>query len=250
MTASPKRILVLGALSAMAEATARLHAEEGAALVLAGRDAERLEALAQDLSVRGASAVHTHAIDLAEETEIERSFARMAADLGGIDEVLLFYGVLGDQRLAERDFAEAARIMRTNYVSASLWCLAAANLLERQRHGVLVVVGSVAGDRGRQSNYLYGSAKAGLAALVQGLAHRLHASGAKAVLVKPGFVISPMTAGFKRSGPLWASPQRIAAIVREAARGAAPVVYAPWFWRWIMAAIRAAPAPVLHRTKL
>jgi NAD(P)-dependent dehydrogenase (short-subunit alcohol dehydrogenase family) len=157
---------------------------------------------------------------------------------------------LGDQRLAERDAAEAKRIMLTNYVSAALWCLAAAELLERQRGGMLVVVGSVAGDRGRQSNYMYGSAKAGLAALVQGLAHRLHPSGARAVLVKPGFVITPMTAGLKRGGALWASPQRVAAVVREAAQGAATVVYAPWFWRWIMAVIRAAPAPLLHRTKL
>jgi decaprenylphospho-beta-D-erythro-pentofuranosid-2-ulose 2-reductase len=250
MTAAPKGIIVLGALSAMAEATARLHAEEGAALALAGRDAARLDALAQDLKVRGASAVHTYAIDLAQEAHVQAAFERMAADLGGVDEVLLFYGVLGDQRLAERDFAEASRILQTNYVSASLWCLAAANLLERQHHGALVVVGSVAGDRGRQSNYLYGSAKAGLAALVQGLAHRLHASGAKAVLVKPGFVISPMTADFKRVGPLWATPQRIATIVRSAAKGGSPVIYAPWFWRWIMAAIRAVPAPVLHRTKL
>jgi decaprenylphospho-beta-D-erythro-pentofuranosid-2-ulose 2-reductase len=250
MTATPKRIVVLGGLSAIAEATARLHAEQGAALALAGRDAARLETLAQDLKVRGASAVQTYPIDLAEEGGVPAAFERMVADLGGVDEVLLFYGLLGDQRLAERDFAEASRIMHTNYLSASLWCLAAANVLERQRHGALIVVGSVAGDRGRQSNYLYGSAKAGLAALVQGLAHRLHASGAKAVLVKPGFVISPMTAGLKRSGPLWATPQRLATIVRGAAKGASPVVYAPWFWRWIMAAIRAAPAPVLHRTKL
>lgn len=250
MSAAANKIVVLGALSAIAEAAARLYAEEGAALALAGRDQGRLEALAADLEVRGAAAVHCHALDLAAADDPAAALARMESDLGGVDEVLLFYGVLGDQRRAERDFAEAARIMHTNYVSAALWCLAAANLLEQQRRGALVVVGSVAGDRGRQSNYLYGSAKAGLAALVEGLAHRLHASGAKAVLVKPGFVVTPMTAGMKRSGPLWASPQRIAAIVRDAARGATPVVYAPWFWRWIMAAVRATPAPLLHRTKL
>jgi decaprenylphospho-beta-D-erythro-pentofuranosid-2-ulose 2-reductase len=131
MTATPKRIVVLGGLSAIAEATARLHAEQGAALALAGRDAARLETLAQDLKVRGASAVQTYPIDLAEEGGVPAAFERMVADLGGVDEVLLFYGLLGDQRLAERDFAEASRIMHTNYLSASLWCLAAANVLER-----------------------------------------------------------------------------------------------------------------------
>ena len=105
----------------------------------------------------------------------------------------------------------------------------------------LVVIGSVAGDRGRQSNYLYGAAKAGLATLVQGLAHRmaLHApKGARAVLVKPGFVDTPMTAGMKKGGPLWASPAAIAAIVRRAADKGGPIVYAPWFWRYILLIIR------------
>ena len=111
---TPRKIAILGALSAMAEATARLHAEDGAALVLAGRDAGRLETLAQDLRLRGAAAVHVHALDLAGEDDIAVAFERMATDLGGVDEVLLFYGVLGDQRRAERDLAEAQRVMETD----------------------------------------------------------------------------------------------------------------------------------------
>lgn len=245
-----KGAVILGALSAIGEATARLYAAKGWALALAGRDAEKLAAVAADLRVRGAPRVETFALDLAAEPDAVAALERMGQAIGGADDVLLFYGVLGDQKAAERDPAEAARLIQVNYVSAALWCLAAANMLERQRRGALVVVGSVAGDRGRQSNYIYGSAKAGLAALVQGIAHRLHASGARAALVKPGFVITPMTEGMKRGGPLWAAPDKVAAIVRQAARGGGPVAYAPGFWRWIMLAIRNVPAGLLHRTKL
>lgn len=244
------RVVVLGALSAIGEATARLYAAEGWSLALAGRDADKLEAVAADLRTRGAGRVEIAALDLAAEPDVTAALARMAAAIGGVDDVLLFYGVLGDQKQAERDPDEAARLIQVNYVSAAQWCLAAANVLERQRRGALVVIGSVAGDRGRQSNYVYGSAKAGLAALVQGIAHRLHGSGARAVLVKPGFVATPMTEGMKRGGPLWAQPEKVAALVRQAARGGGPVVYAPGFWRWIMLAIRNVPAAVLHRTKL
>lgn len=245
-----KRAVILGALSAIGEATARLYAAEGWTLALAGRDPQKLAAVAADLKTRGALRAEVVALDLATEPDIPAAFDRMVQAIGGVDDVLLFYGVLGDQKAAERDPAEAARLIGVNYVSAAQWCLAAANLLERQGRGSLVVVGSVAGDRGRQSNYIYGSAKAGLAALVAGIAHRLHGSGARAVLVKPGFVETPMTAGMKRGGPLWASPEKVAALVRKAAEGGAPVVYAPGFWRWIMLAIRNVPAPVLHRTKL
>ncbi len=113
-----------------------------------------------------------------------------------------------------------------------------------------MVIGSVAGDRGRRSNHVYGAAKAGLGVLVQGIAHRLAASGARAVLVKPGFIDTPMTARLKRRGPLWAKPEAIAAVIVKAAGGKAPVVYAPRFWRFILLIVRLVPAPVFHRTRL
>jgi decaprenylphospho-beta-D-erythro-pentofuranosid-2-ulose 2-reductase len=131
--------------------------------------------------------------------------------------------------------------------------MASAARLEAQGRGSLVVIGSVAGDRGRQSNYVYGAAKAGLATLVQGIAHRMALrapKGARAVVVKPGFVDTPMTAGLKKGGPLWAQPEAIAAVVRKAADKGGPIVYAPWFWRFILLIIRLVPAPIFHKVRL
>jgi decaprenylphospho-beta-D-erythro-pentofuranosid-2-ulose 2-reductase len=247
------KIAVLGALSAVAEATARLYAEEGAAIVLAGRDAKRLGAVALDLKVRGASAVHIVAQDLAhvDGPAVETALDAWSGMLGGLDHVVLAYGGLGDQPTLEKDLAAAAQLIDVNFRSAALWCLAAANRLEAQGSGSLVVIGSVAGDRGRKSNHVYGATKAGLAVLVQGIAHRLAGSGARAVVIKPGFIDSPMTAHIPGGrGLLWAKPDAIARIIRRAADKGGPVVYAPGFWRLILLIIRAVPAAIFHKTNL
>ena len=189
----PQRVIALGALSAIGKATLRLYAEEGARIVIAGRGEERLHALAEDLRARGAKQVVPWQVDLADCPDTRSEFGRMAAAIGGLDGVLLFYGTLGDNAKAEKDIDEARRILQTNFTSAAEWCLTAADIIESQAHGSLVVIGSVAGDRGRQSNYIYGAAKGGLALLMQGLAHRLAECGGRAVIVKPGFVDTPMT---------------------------------------------------------
>ena len=245
----PERIVALGALSAMGEASLRLYAREGARIVVAGRNEGRLKVVARDLEARGATSVVTWALDLARPEDADAQLQRMAASIGGLDGVLLFYGTLGDHAKAEGCMAEARHILATNFTSAAEWCLAAAGIIESQGRGTLVVVGSVAGDRGRQSNYIYGAAKGGLGLLVQGLAHRLAGSGGRAVLIKPGFVDTPMTAGIAKGGPLWAKPEAVAEIIKRAGKSR-PVVYAPGFWRWIMLAIRSVPAPVFHKTRL
>ncbi len=214
------------------------------------RDAARLDAVAADLRLRGAT-VETCAADLASD-EAGGAFEEMTARLGGVDTVLLAYGILGEQTRAETAPEEAQRIIATNFTSAAAWCLAAANVLEKQHRGTLIVIGSVAGDRGRASNYVYGAAKAGLAVLAQGIAHRLAKSGARAVLLKPGFVDTPMTAHISKKGLLWAKPETIGnAIVKAAGNGSSrPVVYVPGFWRWIMFTIRVTPSAIFHKTKL
>jgi decaprenylphospho-beta-D-erythro-pentofuranosid-2-ulose 2-reductase len=244
------KIVILGALSAIAEAAARQWAEEGAHLLLVGRDATRLDAVAADLRVRGAT-VETRAANLVQSDAAEM-FKEMALGLGRVDTVLLSYGILGDQARAEVEGQEAQRIIATNFTSAAAWCLVVANVLEKQRHGTLIVVGSVAGDRGRASNYVYGAAKGGLAVLVEGIAHRLARSGARAVVVKPGFVDTPMTVHIAKKGLLWAKPETIGkAIVRIARRPTSPpVVYAPGFWQWIMLAVRITPSAIFHKTRL
>ena len=244
------RVIVLGALSAIGEATARLHAAEGACFLLAGRDEARLAQLAADLEARGAASCLCRSLDLAAAPDSYAAFDEMVEALGGVDYVYLFYGLLGDQDEAERDLAAARAVVRVNFSSAAEWCLAAARRLQAQGSGVLLVASSVAGDRGRQSKPLYGAAKSGLTVLVQGLAHRLAPSGARAVAVKIGFVDTPMTAGSTKGGPLRVTPEQIAPKLRRFADGKRPVVYAPWFWRWIMLVIRLLPAPIFHRTKL
>jgi short-subunit dehydrogenase len=244
-----KRVVILGATSAIAEAAARLWARDGAHLVLVGRNAERLCAIADDLHIRGAAAAHAVVLDLA-TADAQSELDRMAKLVGFIDLVLLAYGVLGDQAAAERDAAAARRILETDFLSAGAWCLAAADYLASRRAGVLIVVGSVAGDRGRMSNYIYGAAKGGLGILTQGIAHRLAPTGARAVLIKPGFVDTPMTAQVASKGILWSRPEVIAAVIKKAGQGGGPIVYAPWWWRFIMLMIRLAPASIVHKTKL
>ena len=248
---SGERAVILGALSAIAEETARLLAAEGARLCLVARNAERLQALAADLRLRGAAQVETAAHDLAEADDAPAKLAEWAGALGGLDEVYVFYGALGDQARSERDPAAAREAIDVNFTSQALWSLAAANMLEAQGAGALVMVSSVAGDRGRMSNYVYGAAKGGMSILGQGIAHRLaQAGGARATVVKLGFVRTPMTAGMNRSGPLWADASTAARAVREAARKGGPVIYAPWFWRLILLAIRLTPAAIFHKTRL
>lgn len=245
------KVVILGATAAIAEATARLYAGEGADLLLVARQSERLAAIAADLKLRGAARVETAMCDLADDGDVAETFAGFAAALGGVDHVLLAYGVLGDQKAAERDPGEARASLRVNFTSAAAWVLVAAEALERQGHGSLVVLGSAAGDRGRRVNFVYGAAKAGLATLVEGIAHRFANAGPRAVVIKPGPVITPMTEGFvNRKGLLWATPETVAQVVRRAAERGGPVVYAPWFWRWIMLVIRLLPAPIFNRLNI
>lgn len=250
---SPRRAIVLGALSAMAEETCRLLAEDGASLSLFGRDTTRLEEVARDLRARGAKSVEIRAGDLADASNAAAELRTASDAIGGANAVLIFYGVLGDQKLAEQDTAEAARILDVNFTSAAHWALAAANLIEQAgEDAVLLGVSSVAGDRGRRSNYVYGAAKGGFSILLQGIAHRFAAlpHAPRAVVVKAGFVDSPMTAGIKKGGPLWATPKQIAQDICRALDHGGPIVYAPGFWRFVMLAIRMTPNFVFKRINL
>lgn len=250
-----RKTFVLGALSAMATASARRLAGSGSSFVLAGRDAEQLEREADDLRARGARSVSVEALDLTDMTRCDDVLERAAEAMGGLDTVLLFYGVLGDQDRAEREPEHAATILDVNFTSAAHWVLASARALETHAgsRGVLVTASSVAGDRGRRSNFVYGAAKGGLSVLIQGLSHKWAAAeGApRAVNLKLGFVDTPMTDGVNKGGPLWAKPDDIAEIVERAVRKpGGPTVYAPWFWRWIMLAIRTTPAAIFNKVNL
>ncbi|MBB4387232.1 SDR family NAD(P)-dependent oxidoreductase [Rhizobium leguminosarum] len=244
------RVIILGATSAIASAAARLYAAEGASLLLVGRDENRLAQAAADLKMRGAETAEVAISDLGDPADVEKRLDAFVRQLGGVDHVLLAYGILGNQGEAERNLADAETILRVNFNSAAAWCLATANIIEKQGRGTLAVIGSVAGDRGRRANFIYGASKAGLEALVVGIAHRFADKGPRAVLIKPGPTMTPMTEGMNRKGALWAKPEQVAAIVHARAYRGGPVAYAPGFWRYIMLIIRNLPSAIFNRMEI
>jgi len=243
------KALIVGATSAIAQATARLLADRGAHLYLIGRDAAHLAAVRDDLRVRGASATEMEIADLDDVSRHDALVADAEARLGGLDVVLVAHGILGDPEAYRKSGAAVEQVLRTNLVSPASLLTAAACRMEVRRAGVLMALSSVAGDRGRQSNYVYGASKGGLAIFLQGLRNRLHASGVRVVTVKLGFVDTPMTAGF-RKGPLFAQPETVARGIVRALERRRDVVYLPGFWRWIMLVIRAVPERLFKRMSL
>ena len=160
---------------------------------------------------------------------------------------MIAYGTLPEQAELDIDPQEAAPVLLLNFVSPSVLAGHLARRFEAQRGGVLALVTSVAGDRGRKSNYFYGAAKGGLQVLAEGLRHRLYPAGVQVLDIRPGFVATRMTGHLERGGFFWAEPDRVAGDIQRAiARGNA-VLYTPWFWRGILAIVRALPRPLFHR---
>jgi decaprenylphospho-beta-D-erythro-pentofuranosid-2-ulose 2-reductase len=244
-----QRILIVGATSAIAEATARLFAARGDALFLAGRDDSRLRAIAADLSVRGAKLAETAMFD-ARAYDRAAVLLRTATErLGGLDAALIAHGTLSDQSACQQSIDRLREEFDVNALSVMALCTELANQFEAQGHGVIAVISSVAGDRGRQSNYVYGTAKAAVTAFTSGLRQRLYPKGVRVVTIKPGFVSTPMTAAFKK-GALWASPASVAADIARAMDAGTAVIYTPGFWRPIMWIIRSVPETIFRRLKL
>ena len=238
------RVLVLGATSAIAQQVAREYAGRGAALFLVARNEQRLSAVADDLRVRGAQ-VETAVADLDDPGGYEELLARAAP----LQIVFLAHGVLGDARETTPSAEAAEAVLRTNLLRPVSLLTRAAALLEAQRTGCIVVLASVAGDRGRASNAVYGASKAGLAAFLSGLRNRLSGSGVRVITVKPGLVDTPMTAHLPKN-LLYASPERVARDVVRAVDGRSDVIYTPWWWRWVMLVVRLIPEPVFKRLSL
>jgi short-subunit dehydrogenase len=244
-----RRVVIFGATSAIAEATARLFAAAGDGLFLVGRSPEKLHAIANDLKVRGASAVAVRVADLNDLESHGAIVAEAEGTLGGLDTALVAHGTLPDQKACEASFELATQEFLTNALSAMSLATIVANRFEQQGSGAIAVITSVAGDRGRKSNYVYGAAKGAVSIFLEGLRHRLHGKGVSVTTIKPGFVDTPMTAHFPK-GPLWASPTRVAHDSFKAICRGKSVVYSPWFWRWIMLVIRHVPGPIFNRTNL
>ncbi|MEY2169647.1 MULTISPECIES: SDR family oxidoreductase [unclassified Rhodanobacter] len=242
-------VLIIGATSAIAEATARRYAARGARLFLVARNTTRLADIAADLRVRGAVDVGEAMLDVCRFDTHAGVLDQAWKQLGSVDVVLIAHGTLPNQGACEQSVETALAEFATNGTATIALMTALAPRLEAQGRGVLAVISSVAGDRGRQSNYLYGAAKAAVSTFASGLRQRLAKVGVNVVTIKPGFVDTPMTRDF-RKGALWASPASVArGIVRAADRGSS-VVYLPWFWLPIMLIIRHIPEFVFKRINL
>lgn len=233
-------ILVCGAASAIAQEAERIWAKRGATMFLVDRSAERLKIVEQDLAVRGGKIAGTATIDLNEFDRHQALLNQAKQALGAIDIVLMAHGTLGDQKQSEKSFEDAYREFHTNFLSAASLLIILANYFVGRGQGTIAVISSVAGDRGRSANYVYGSAKAALTIFTQGLRQRLAPKGIHVLTIKPGQVDTPMTAHMTKS-PLWAKPEVIGRGLVRAIDQNQDIVWLPWFWRWIMFLINLIP---------
>ena len=242
-------LLIIGANSDIAHAIAdRFAKEKQAGLTLASRDIELLEKKARDLNIR-------HGVDAQAVVFDAIAYDSHAAFVSGLnpkpDVVVAAFGYFGSQDKAQQDFNEARRIMDVNYTGAvSILEVVAQDFQRRGRKGVIIGISSVAGDRGRQSNYIYGSAKSAFSTYLDGLRNRLAKDHVHVITVKPGFVHTKMTANLNLPGLLTATPEQVAKDVYQAFLKSKNTLYTLWFWRWIMAIIRAIPEPLFKRMQL
>lgn len=244
-----KKILIVGATSAIAEATARIWAQAGDHLFLVARNAEKLEAIASDLRVRGCQKVETYVMDVNDFVVQPAMLDAAEQALNGLDTVLIAHGTLSDQAACQQSIELTMQEIRTNALSTIGLLTHIANRFEQQQKGTIAVISSIAGDRGRQSNYVYGSAKAMVSTFTSGLRQRLYKSGVFVINIKPGFVDTPMTAKFKKNH-LWASTEKVSASIVSACKKKSDVVYIPRFWRAIMTIICLIPEKFFKRMKL
>lgn len=240
------KILVIGATSAIAEQCARLWAARGCTLYLVARSDERLKAIAADLKARGAAQAYVHCMDLNDMNGHAAMLDAAEAMMKGIDACLIAHGTLSDQKACERSVDETMKEIKTNALSTISLLTLIANRFEIRKAGAIAVISSVAGDRGRASNYVYGSSKAMVTAFASGLRQRLHKSNVAVITIKPGFVDTPMTASFEK-GLLWAKPADVAQTIVRAIDGRKDEIYAPAFWWAVMTVIKTIPNSIFKR---
>lgn len=239
-------LLVLGARSDIARAVAHRYAKEGWNIYLAGRRADTFEADKHDLENRysiQARALEFDALNYDEHAQFVNSLSPAP------DAVLCAFGNLFDQKITEQDWEKAASTIDVNFKGAASILHHVANGMEERGEGTIIGISSVAGDRGRASNYYYGSAKAGFTALLSGMRGRLKPKGVHVLTVKPGFVHTAMTEGLDLPEKLVASPERVANDIYKAAKKKRATLYTPWFWKWIMLIIKWLPEGIFQKMK-
>jgi short-subunit dehydrogenase len=243
-------VLIAGATSTIARHAAGELADRGARLHLAARDEAEAGRIGRDLEVRRGAEVSWDSFEATDYEGHEHLLDSATGAMDGLDGVLVAVGMLGDQTRAEAEPWHLRDVIEINYGAPASLITAAAHRFERQGEGWIAALSSVAGDRGRPSNYAYGSAKAGLTAFLEGLRGRLHESGVHVLTVKPGPTDTKMTFGMDDPPPLMAEPERVAGRIVWAIEEEKDVCYAPPIWRYIMAAIRLIPASVFKKLGL
>lgn len=240
-------VLILGAASDMAVAIAKEYATHGYRILLAARNCERLSPLVSDLMIRKQAEVSAHEFNAA---DFENHSAFYQSLPTAPDVTICVFGYLGKQEIAEQRWEETERIIHTNYTGAvSILNVVAADYTNKKR-GCIIGISSVAGERGRQSNFIYGSAKAGFTAYLSGLRNRLYQYGVHVATIQPGFVYTKMTENLKLPPMLTAHPEQVAKAVYKAGERKKNIVYTKWFWKWIMLIIKTIPEPVFKKMKL
>ncbi len=242
-------ILILGAHSAIARSAAQLWAEQGHPLYLAGRNEEELERMAADIRIRTGSDVKTGYFDACAFADHAIFMQRVTLEMPQLEGVLLAFGSLGDPQAAAQDFNAAKAIIDANYTGACSILTHCANYFSEKKGGFIIALSSIAGDRGRQSNYVYGSSKAGLNTYLEGLRNRLFKDNVRVITIKLGFVDTPMTYG-KPGMFLVATPHKIAAGIVKSVHGWRDVIYLPRFWRGIALIIKSIPEFLFKRLSL
>lgn len=245
-----KKILIVGATSAIAHACARIWASRGAEFFLVARCTNKLQANAADLNTRGAGKVHIYPLDILQLDQHQIMLEHCLEQLGQIDIALIAHGTLPDQQICQHDSNMAVQEFTLNATSMISIINTLAIQLERQRCGSLAVISSVAGDRGRPSNYLYGSAKGAVSIFCAGLHARLYKKGVQVLTIKPGFVDTPMTAGLELPTALLSTPEKVASQIVCAVGTNKAVLYTPGIWRWIMLIIRSIPMFIFRKLNL
>ncbi len=245
-----RNILVIGATSAIAEATARLYARQGARFYLLARNVKRLENIVADLKIRGASSVDCQIFEADRVSEHRQLLENALNALGSIDIALVAHGTLGDQKQCESSSEEALSEFRINANSMISLLTVLANIFEKQGKGTLAVISSVAGDRGRPSNYVYGAAKAAVTTFCEGLRVRLYKSGVHLLLIKPGMVETPMTENIDAPAILMAKPEQVSKDIVKAIEKKMDVLYTPFFWKYVMMGIIHLPLFIYKKVNL
>lgn len=243
--AVPRRILIIGATSAIASEVARRLARAGERLYLIGRNPERLAALVDEL---GPAVVGHAQADLDAVEQAEARIDAAIASLGHVDLALIAHGLLGDQLRSERDVDEALAVLHTNLATVVALLIPLANHLEARGAGRIGVITSVAGERGRPRNFTYGAAKGGLTHYLEGLRSRLRPAGVRVHNFKLGPVDTPMTVGHAKTA-VFAQPGPVADAIVRGFGSRRHAIYVPWFWRWIMLVVRNLPEPIFQRLR-